>query len=94
VRGLGNKASLESSSHGAGRWVSRTQAKKNHDEIAYQNHMQSQDILHFGLSPDETYQAYKDIEMVMALQEGVLLRRIAKLTPRVVIMGGKSDDGD
>jgi len=56
--------------------------------------MKQNDILHFGLSPDETYQAYKDIEMVMSLQEGVLLNSIARLTPRVVIMGGQSDDGD
>lgn len=94
VRGLGNEDSLYSSSHGAGRWVSRTQAKKDHDEAAYRQHMKENDILHFGLSPDETYQAYKDIEMVMSLQEGVLLNSIARLTPRVVIMGGKSDDGD
>lgn len=94
VRGLGNENSLNSSSHGAGRWVSRTQAKKEHNETAYRKHMQENDILHFGLSKDETYQAYKDIEMVMSLQEGVLLSSIAKLTPRVVIMGGQSDDGD
>ncbi len=94
VRGLGNENSLNSSSHGAGRWVSRTQAKKEHNETAYRKHMQENDILHFGLSKDETYQAYKDIEMVMNLQEGVLLSSIAKLTPRVVIMGGQSDDGD
>ncbi|MCA9836813.1 MAG: RtcB family protein [Trueperaceae bacterium] len=94
VRGLGNEASLHSSSHGAGRWVSRTQAKKDHDEGAFQRHMKTSDILHFGLSPDETYQAYKDIEMVMDLQEDVLIKRIAKLTPRVVIMGGQADDGD
>lgn len=94
VRGLGNEASLYSSSHGAGRWFSRTKAKQNHDEAAYQQHMDKHDILHFGLSHDETYQAYKDIAMVMGVQEGVLLESIAKLTPRVVIMGGQADDGD
>ena len=56
--------------------------------------MATNDILHFGLAPDETFLAYKDIEMVMALQEGILIEPVARITPRVVIMGGQSDDGD
>lgn len=94
VEGLGNEASIFSSSHGAGRYFSRTEAKQRHDEVAFQQHMAQRDILHRGLSPDESYQAYKDIEMVMALQEGLLVRRVATLTPKVVLMGGASDDGD
>ncbi|MEM7134170.1 MAG: RtcB family protein [Chloroflexota bacterium] len=94
VRGLGNDASLNSSSHGAGRWHSRSQAKREHDESRFQKHMNRNDILHFGLAPDETFMAYKDIEMVIDLQDGVLIEPIARMTPRVVIMGGKSDDGD
>lgn len=94
VRGLGNAASLNSSSHGAGRWFSRKEAKRRHDEQAFLQHMAAQDILHFGLAPDETFQAYKDIEMVIGLQAGVLVEVIARMTPKVVIMGGMSDDGD
>jgi len=94
VRGLGNEASLKSSSHGAGRWHSRTQAKKEHDEKRFQKHMTQSDILHFGLAPDETFMAYKDIEMVIGLQDGVLIEPLARMAPRVVIMGGRSDDGD
>lgn len=94
VRGLGNEESMNSSSHGAGRFHSRTQAKKAHDEKRFQKHMTEGDILHFGLAPDETFMAYKDIEMVIGLQTGVLIDPIARMTPRVVIMGGKSDDGD
>ncbi len=94
VRGLGNVQSLHSSSHGAGRWFSRTEAKRRHDEAAFHRHMAALDILHFGLEPDETFQAYKDIEMVIGLQEGVLVEVIARMTPKVVLMGGKSDDGD
>ena len=56
--------------------------------------MTRHDILHRGLSPDETLHAYKDIEEVMAVQDGVLVRRVARLTPKVVLMGGESDDGD
>ncbi|GIK75719.1 MAG: RNA-splicing ligase RtcB [Chloroflexota bacterium] len=94
VRGLGNEPSLHSSSHGAGRWFSRAEAKRRHDEGAFLKHMAALDILHFGLEPDETFLAYKDIEMVIALQEGLLIEVIARMTPKVVLMGGKSDDGD
>jgi tRNA-splicing ligase RtcB len=94
VRGLGNAESLHSSSHGAGRWFSRSEAKRRHDEETFLKHMAELDILHFGLEPDETFLAYKDIEMVIGLQAGILVEVIAKMTPKVVIMGGKSDDGD
>ncbi len=57
-------------------------------------HMVKQDVLYFGLEADETFMAYKDIDMVMRLQDGVLVEPIARMLPRVVIMGGKSDDGD
>jgi tRNA-splicing ligase RtcB (3'-phosphate/5'-hydroxy nucleic acid ligase) len=94
VEGLGNPDSLNSSSHGAGRPRSRTASRQQHNPRLYQEHMQAQDILAFGVEPDETYLAYKDIEHVMALQEGSLVRSVARLFPSVVIMGGRSDDGD
>lgn len=94
VSGLGNKDSLYSSSHGAGRVGSRTQAKKNHNELEFQKRMSNLGTKHFGLAQDETYQAYKDIEAVMKVQNGVLVQTIAKLKPLVVLMSGESDDGD
>ena len=93
VEGLGEERSLKSSAHGAGRPFSRTEAKRRHDDHRFQEHMNTNDILHFGLAPDETMMAYKDIERVMSLQTE-LVRPIARMYPRVVIMGGKSDDGD
>ncbi|KAA3646422.1 MAG: RtcB family protein [Chloroflexi bacterium] len=92
--GLGNQESMQSSSHGAGRPFSRTEAKKRHDQAAYKDALQKNDVLHFGVAQDETYQAYKDIEDVIAAQEGVLVNTVAKMYPKVVIMGGKVDDGD
>ncbi len=96
VEGLGKKESLWSSSHGAGRVSSRTQAKKNHDEAEYRRFLKESDILTIGVARDETYQCYKDIGRVMELQEGELVESVAVMHPRVVIMGGgrKSDDGD
>lgn len=96
VEGLGSEESLWSSSHGAGRISSRTQAKKNHDEGEYREFLRQRDILTIGVARDETYQCYKDIGRVMNLQEGELVESVAVMNPRVVIMGGgrKSDDGD
>jgi tRNA-splicing ligase RtcB len=93
VEGLGEPASLESSSHGAGRPFSRTEAKRRHDDPLFRQWMAEHDILHIGVSPDETLLAYKDIERVMALQTD-LVRPVARLLPTVVIMGGAADDGD
>jgi tRNA-splicing ligase RtcB len=96
VEGLGNNKSLWSSSHGAGRISSRRQAKKNHDEAAYQKFLKEKDILTIGVARDETYQCYKNIGRVMDLQEDELVESAAVMHPRVVVMGGgrKSDDGD
>ena len=93
VMGLGNTASLNSSSHGAGRVGSRKQAIEHHDKPEFEEHMIQEDILHFGLSPDETYQAYKPIAAVMQAQTQNV-QVISKMYPKVVIMSGaESDDG-
>jgi tRNA-splicing ligase RtcB len=93
VEGLGNADSLNSSAHGAGRPFSRTEAKRRHDETYVKNWMKQQDVWHFGLEKDETLLAYKDIERVMSLQRE-LVKPIARMFPKIVIMGGRSDDGD
>ena len=94
VEGLGNPSSLQSSSHGAGRPYSRTQARKQHDEDRFQRHMRDHDILARGVAPDETVLAYKDIETVIGLQKGLLVDIVAEMFPVAVLMGGRSDDGD
>ncbi|MCK4819725.1 RtcB family protein [bacterium] len=94
VEGLGNADSLNSSSHGAGRPFSRTEAKKRHDEEAFMKHWKESGVLYDRITEDETYQAYKDIERVISIQDGVLVRVVARMMPEIVIMGGKADDGD
>jgi tRNA-splicing ligase RtcB len=94
VSGLGNPDSLESSSHGAGRPFSRTEAKRRHDAAFFKEWMAQHDISYQGVAPDETLMAYKDIETVIGLQEGVLVDIVAEMFPVAVRMGGKSDDGD
>ena len=89
VEGLGNVMSLNSSSHGAGRPFSRTEAKSRHSPDLYSAHMQVKDILTAGVATDETFMAYKDIERVIQLQDGLLVTVLAKMYPKIVIMGGK-----
>jgi tRNA-splicing ligase RtcB len=89
VEGLGNPMSIFSSSHGAGRPFSRKEAKSRHSPDLYSAHMQVQDILTAGVAPDETFMAYKDIERVIQLQDGLLVKVLAKMHPKIVIMGGK-----
>ena len=92
VRGLGNREALYSSSHGAGRLFSRSIAKQKYKPEVFKQRMQDLDILFFGVEPDETFMAYKDIDRVMSLQADIV-EPIAQMWPKVVVMGGKADDG-
>lgn len=94
VTGLGNPDSLESSSHGAGRPFSRSEAKRRHDPEFFKSWMAQHDIIHHGVAPDETLMAYKDIETVIGLQQGILVDIVAEMFPVAVRMGGMADDGD
>ncbi|MEM7348176.1 MAG: RtcB family protein [Chloroflexota bacterium] len=94
VNGLGNRDSLESTSHGAGRPFSRTEAKRRHDPAFFEDWMTQHDIAYHGVAADETLMAYKDIDTVIGLQAGVLVDVVAEMFPVAVRMGGKSDDGD
>lgn len=89
VEGLGNADSFMSSSHGAGRVMSRTQAIKTlnlEDEI---KKMESKGIVHSIRSQrdlEEAASAYKDIDQVIALETD-LVKVITKLEPLAVIKG-------
>jgi tRNA-splicing ligase RtcB len=89
VEGLGNPDSFMSSSHGAGRLMSRTQAIKTlslEDEI---KKMESKGIVHSIRSQrdlDEAASAYKDIDKVIAL-EADLVKVKTRLLPIAVIKG-------
>lgn len=88
VRGKGYTPSLWSASHGAGRTMSRSKAKKLFDREAYDSMIEEKDILHIGVAADETELAYKDIEQVIALQDR-MVEVEAEMVPKVVIMGAK-----
>lgn len=93
VAGTGNSASLNSTSHGAGRRGSRSWAKRTIGMGAVRRTLAERGVLAEGVSPDESPFAYKDIERVMQLQEDAgLLTRVARMRPIAVLMAG--EDGD
>lgn len=72
VRGLGNAESFCSCSHGAGRVMSRTQAKK---VVSMEEHLQATKDVECRKDKDvidETPSAYKDIDKVMAAQNDLV----------------------
>lgn len=87
VQGLGNEECLNSSSHGAGRRFSRSQAKKLFKQDEFDITMS--DIKYHGVAHDEGITAYKDINRVIELQvEAKILEPLAAMEPRIVVMGG------
>ncbi len=85
VRGLGSEASLQSAAHGAGRRMSRTQAKKRYRWRDVRNLLEARRVRVLSAGLDEVPMAYKDIGEVMAAQRD-LVRPIASFQPRLVKM--------
>jgi tRNA-splicing ligase RtcB len=96
VRGRGERDSIQSASHGAGRKMSRTQAKQNLSEGDVRRHLRDHGIELIGGGLDEAPMAYKDIHQVMAHQQD-LVDVLGSFLPRIVRMdaggGGKSRYG-
>lgn len=72
VRGLGNETSFCSCSHGAGRVMSRTQAKKR---FSLEDHKRATEGVECRKDRDvidETPMAYKDIDAVMSAQQDLV----------------------
>ena len=89
VRGKGDALSIHSASHGAGRQMSRTQAIKNIKREDMRKMLKDHGVTLIGAGLDEAPMAYKNIDMVMAAQTG-LVDVLAKFTPKLVRM---ADDG-
>ena len=87
VKGLGNPDSFNSCSHGAGRRMSRSQAKKTFDLEKFQRSMKgivSQDIDKAHI--DESPMSYKDIDEVMN-QQTDLVEIVHTLSPLANMKG-------
>jgi tRNA-splicing ligase RtcB (3'-phosphate/5'-hydroxy nucleic acid ligase) len=93
VEGRGQPDALWSASHGAGRRGSRTAARNSISMADVRKLLKQHDVLVEGLSVDESPQAYKDIERVMALQVSAgLVAPLARMRPVAVIMAGEAGD--
>ena len=89
VKGKGNPKSFESCSHGAGRLMSRAQARKTLDLKSERKMLTDQGILHalrHRRDLDEAPSSYKDIDEVMANQKSLVEVQIT-LQPLAVIKG-------
>lgn len=85
VRGKGNTASLCSAAHGAGRVMSRTQAKKTLDWKTAYRLLDAAGVTLISAGLDEVPMVYKDIHAVMAAQDD-LVEVLARFDPQLVKM--------
>lgn len=85
VRGKGNADSLDSASHGAGRLMSRTAAKKKFNWHDTKKLLAERNVELMSAGLDEVPMAYKNIENVMAAQQD-LVETLARFDPRLVKM--------
>ena len=85
VSGLGNKESLESASHGAGRAMSRKAAREKFNWHDVRSLLGERGVRLLSSGLDECPMAYKKIKQVMEDQID-LVRPIAKFSPKIVKM--------
>jgi tRNA-splicing ligase RtcB len=91
VRGKGDVAALNSAAHGAGRKMSRRAAINGISKSSRDTYLKERDVTLLGGGMDESPQAYKDIEQVIAAQDE-LVEVIGKFTPRIVRMADEPGD--
>jgi tRNA-splicing ligase RtcB len=85
VRGRGLAASLNSAAHGAGRRMSRAQAKAQFRWDDARRLLRERGVTLLSAGLDEVPMAYKDIDEVMAAQRD-LVEPLARFDPRLVKM--------
>ena len=88
----GSNAAFGSSCHGAGRALSRSQAKKTQDGKALKRMLEEQGVRVHASTPnvlsEEAPDAYKDVDEVIALTaKANLARPVARMNPLAVIKG-------
>jgi tRNA-splicing ligase RtcB len=87
VRGKGNRESLTSASHGAGRRMSRTAARDKYRWNAVQKDLEKKGIIVLSAAADESPGVYKNIDEVMS-QQADLVETLGRFFPRIVKMNG------
>ncbi len=87
VRGRGDARSLHSAAHGAGRRMSRTEARKRFRWREWRDYLRQRQVRLLAGGLDEVPGVYKDIREVMAAQTD-LVEPIGQFEPRIVMMCG------
>lgn len=90
VEGLGCAAALNSCSHGAGRRMSRKEAKRRTTWNALRKLLDQHGVRLLSAGLDETPEAYKDIDQVMRAQSD-LVKPIGRFTPKLVKMAPEGE---
>jgi len=85
VSGLGNEGSLNSASHGAGRKMSRKEARESITKSSMTQQLSQAKIKLIGGSVEESSNAYKDIEVVINSQQE-LVKIEGSFSPKIVRM--------
>jgi tRNA-splicing ligase RtcB len=93
VRGKGEVAAINSASHGAGRALSRTAATKGITKTERDRYLAERGVTLLGAGMDESPQAYKRIEAVIAAQAD-LVEVVGKFTPIMVRMDGSGSKAE
>ena len=91
VRGKGISSSLESASHGAGRLMSRKAALNSISKSARDGYLKERGVTLLGGGLDESPQAYKPIEAIIAAQTD-LVEVLGRFTPRIVRMADEAGE--
>jgi len=91
VRGRGEPASLASAAHGAGRAMSRRAALQSVPKADRDRYLRERGVTLLGGGIDESPQAYKRIEAVIAAQRD-LVDIVGTFTPRIVRMASEAGD--
>lgn len=87
VVGKGSEGSLDSASHGAGRELSRSEARLHVTEDDLKNEVEYAGVSLVGGGVDESPFAYKDIDQVIARQTD-LIDVVGTFLPKIVRMSG------
>jgi len=91
VRGLGHAEAINSASHGAGRLMSRTKAEESITRNSRDEYLRERGVTLLGGAIDESPQAYKPIEAIIAAQED-LVEVLGRFLPKIVRMADEAGE--
>jgi len=91
VRGRGEVESINSASHGAGRLLSRRKAEESITRAARDAYLRERGVTLLGGAVDESPQAYKPIEAIIAAQAD-LVEVLGCFLPKIVRMAEEAGD--